>query len=79
MQKHNFTQQFHFLSNKQRYEIPTEPTPLSRGVFRVLSNTDFCVHKQPPEVFYKKGVLKNFTKFTGKNLCQSLFFNKVAG
>ena len=24
-------------------------------------------------------VLKNFTKFTGKHLCQSLFFNKVAG
>ena len=24
------------------------------------------------------GVLKNFTKFTGKLLCQSLFFNKVA-
>ena len=27
----------------------------------------------------KKGVLRNFTKFTGKQLCQSLFFNKVAG
>ena len=24
------------------------------------------------------GVLRNFTKFTGKHLCQSLFFNKVA-
>ena len=22
-----------------------------------------------PEVFYKKGVLRNFTKFTGKHLC----------
>ena len=32
-----------------------------------------------PEVFCKKGVLRNFTKFTGKRLCQSLFFNKVAG
>ena len=31
--------------------------------------------KQPPEVFYKKGVLKNFVKFTR----QSLFFNNVAG
>ena len=30
-------------------------------------------------VFCKKGVLKNFTKVTGKHLCQSLFFNKVAG
>ena len=31
------------------------------------------------EVFHKKGVHKNFTKFAGKSLCQSLFFNKVAG
>ena len=29
-------------------------------------------------MFYEKGVLKNFTKFTGKRLCQSPFFNKVA-
>ena len=36
--------------------------------------------KQPSKVFYKKGILKNyFSKFTGKRLCQSLFFNKVAG
>ena len=27
----------------------------------------------------RKGVLRNFTKFTGKHLRQSLFFNKVAG
>ena len=27
----------------------------------------------------KKGVFQNFSKFTGKYLCQSLFFNKVAG
>ena len=26
----------------------------------------------------RKGVLKNFTKFSGKHLCQSFFFNKVA-
>ena len=25
----------------------------------------------------KKGVLRNFTKFTGKHLRQSLFFNKI--
>ena len=31
-----------------------------------------------PDVFCKKRVLKNFAKFTGKHLCQSLFF-KVAG
>ena len=27
----------------------------------------------------KNVLLRNFTKFTGKRLCQSLFFNKVAG
>ena len=27
----------------------------------------------------KKDVLRNFAKFTGKYLCQSLFFNKVTG
>ena len=28
--------------------------------------------KQPPEVFYENGVLKNFVKFTWKHLCRSL-------
>ena len=47
-------------------------------------NADVC--KDPndyrssrPEVFCKKGVLKGFAKFTGKHLCQSPLFNKVAG
>ena len=31
----------------------------------------------PPNVFCKKGVLENFTKFTGKHLCQSLFLIKL--
>ena len=26
-----------------------------------------------------RDVLRNFAKFTGKHLCQGLFFNKVAG
>ena len=32
-----------------------------------------------PGLFCKKGVFRNFAKFRGKHLCQSLFFNKVAG
>ena len=32
-----------------------------------------------PEVFTKRGVLKNFAKFTGKYLCRRLFFVEVAG
>ena len=37
------------------------------------------LQKQPPEVFWKKGVPRNFAKFIGKHLSQSLFLNKVAG
>ena len=44
--------------------------------FKGMSNK---IQKHPPEVFYKKGVLRNFAKFTGKHLCQRVFFNKVAG
>ena len=29
-------------------------------------------------VFSKKGIFKNFAKFAAKQLCQSLFFNKVS-
>ena len=35
------------------------------------------LQKQPPEVLCKKGVLRSFATFTGKHLCQGLFFNKV--
>ena len=35
--------------------------------------------KQSSKGVLKKGVLRNFAKFTGKYLCQSLFFNKVSG
>ena len=31
------------------------------------------------EVFCRRGVLRNLEKITGKQLCQSLLFNKVAG
>ena len=38
-----------------------------------------CEKSSLPEIFCQKGVLRNFAKFTGKQLCQSLSFNKVAG
>ena len=37
------------------------------------------VRSSCPNVFSKKVILKNFAKFTGKHLCQSVFFNKAAG
>ena len=45
----------------------------------VLSSSLPTYRSSRPEVFYKKGVLRNFAKFTRKHLCHSLFFNKVAG
>ena len=33
--------------------------------------------KQPPEMFYKKAVLKNFSMIAGKDLCWSLFLMKL--
>ena len=45
---------------------------------RVMQRTIFSFtksnkQKQPPQVLCRKGVLRNFAKFTGKELCQSLF------
>ena len=44
--------------------------------FKILTATIRSTHQR---CSMKKGVLRNFTKFTGKHLCQSLFFDKVAG
>ena len=39
-----------------------------------------CLMRSIPwRYFFKKGFRRNFEKFTEKHLCQSLFFNKVAG
>ena len=46
------------------------------NVFPAISKSKYRSSRL--EVFCKKGVLENLTKFTGKYLCQSLFFNKVA-
>ena len=47
-----------------------------RLIIFLISENNPQTHR---DVFYKKGILRNFAKFTGKHLCQSLFFNKVAG
>ena len=40
---------------------------------------DRSYRKSRPEVLCKKRCFRNFEKFTRKHLCQSLFFNNVAG
>ena len=52
----------------------TETTKWSHNI-----TTNTKIKKQPPEVFCKKGFLRNFANFTGNHLCQSFFFNKIPG
>ena len=50
-------------------------TQLAKGSFsgnRAYNIWEFYKQKLPPEVFYEKGALRNFAKFTGKHLSQSL-------
>ena len=58
-------------------------TPLGHKLSICYYNTDVDKDRSDyrssrPEVFYRKVVLRNLTKLTGKHLCQSLYFNKVA-
>ena len=46
--------------------------------FSELEYRTFSTRSGRTEVLCKKDVLKNFAKFTGKQLCWSLLFNKVA-
>ena len=62
----NFSSGSHFLQTRWENLAASNET-------RIISGSSL------PEVFCKKCVLRNFAKFTGKHLCQSLFFNKVAG
>ena len=46
---------------------------------RLIKSRQLQSRSSRPEMLCKKGALRSFTKFTVKNLYQSLFFNKVAG
>ena len=48
-------------------------------LFKMLDLVTLLSRSSHQRCSVKRGVLKSFTKFTGKHLCQSLFFNKVAG
>ena len=54
------------------------PFSTKLALFKTLQKVRFYCQKQSPRGV-NKGILKNFAKFTGKHLCQGLFFNKVAG
>ena len=47
-----------------------------RWISPMISNMIHISRSSRLEVFCQKGVFRNFPKFTGKHLCQCLFFNK---
>ena len=52
---------------------------IQKGFLTKISEKDTKHRGSRPEMFCKVDVPKNFVRFTGKHLCRSLFFNKVAG
>ena len=57
------------------------PTDVNK-VLKTMLKTEvrrYEVLSSEPEVLCEKDVRRNFAKFTGKHLSQSLCFNKVAG
>ena len=55
-----------------------EPVKPCNGL-EVLHNDKVIDRSIQQRCSLRKGVLRNFVKFTGKHLCQSLFLNKVSG
>ena len=59
-----------------KYGPTFRQAPFTKKRFNLLC-IDWWFRSSCPEVFFKKGVFKNFAKFTGKHLCLSFFFNKI--
>ena len=48
-------------------------------MIKISQRLTSVVRSSRPDVFCKKGILRNFAKFTGKHLYQRNLLNKVAG
>ena len=71
---------FIFCAVKKFLTLPQVTLMLLRIFGSTVLTVSFKIFRSShPEVFCKKGVVKNFAKFTGKHLCWSLFLNKVTG
>ena len=63
----------------QCWRLEISSTPFYDFIKMTIKQGLAIFRSSRPNVFYKKGALRNSAKFTGKHLCHSLFFNKVAG
>ena len=72
-QQYNLSERYFRIANQSLFSC------LKNEKIVFLKKNFFPRRSSRPEAFCKKGVLKNFAKFTGKHLRQSLFFNKFVG
>ena len=63
-----------WLQNIRNYNLQQ-----NRRFLQHTSRIIYLVRSSHQRCSVKKDVLRNFTKLTGKHMCQSLFFNKVSG
>ena len=81
---------FQEIWNSKNFDLAGKKTFLQTCVFssfpyssetwtlkKVDRNKINAFQKQPPEVFYRKGVLKKLAKFKGKNLCLRREFRDI--
>ena len=61
------------------YKMPVLRRVTFHSMFWNLHSFELMLGTSHPEVFCKKVTFKSFTKLTGKHLCQSPLFKKVAG
>ena len=88
---HKISMQWHIKNKYERHTIFSCSARTVHNTLFLTSSQKICIDQKRifeimyhrsihPEVFCNKGALRNFVaKFTGKHLCQSLFFYKVAG
>ena len=74
---YNFLRICQVLAKKQNTNKQTNKIVVQKAWGK--ENLKWLDRSSCPEVFCKKGLLRNLAKFTGKYLRQRLFFNKVAG
>ena len=70
-------EKYEFLKNISFSAIKCRPSLKFLETFITIGD-DITVRSSHQRCSVKKGVLRNFAKFTGKHLCQSLSFNKFA-
>ena len=70
-----YLQNFSKMARQNLFEICWHIFPPYGLNYKLSAANDRSSHQS---CSIKKGVPRNFTKFTGKHLCQSLFFNKFA-